>query len=289
MADFTPPDYLEEVTSPSSLTTGDIIRRRGNGKDLQGVFVKLDEDGASLLVADIVDVEAGEFLTEGAKLKIGEGDALYRYTKTFQNSDHADAARKVFLSWVLLKDHPHLHDEIVQFFEAVFSPEQILEYKKGDNLRMIFVPAQGRFKIGKFREKVDWAKVRDDKFTETLNSLADEKHITYIAFIPTDQQHKPLFYTEGTKDHEDMIKDLQKQPYSFKPTHGGHLKIVSGEDEPKRFLVDAGANELGAGVKTSVATAQIIADALHEIYPDYEFVPVHGRDAYGATSSGFGG
>lgn len=285
MSDFLAPEYLENITDFSLLKTGDIIRRNGNGKDQQGVFVR-QEDATTLLVADVIDLNGPSFIAEGGRLRVGDGERLYRYRSTFLNSSNADTARKIVQAWTLFREYPELQTKIAGFIESVYSPEQIVDLKNLENLRVLFVPTQEYFKIGKFKEKTDWNRVRDDLFRSALEALADGKHLTYIAFIPTDGSHKPLFFTIGTKPHIETLKVLGRQPYYFKPTHGGHLKIVSGRDEPKkRFVVDAGSNDLGVGVRTSLATAQMITDALGQLFPEYEFTPLPGRDAYGVQQS----
>jgi len=284
MADIN--ENIFQKVEAGSLNQGDVIRRisQNGQKDQQAMFVKQDED-QSLLVAEVLDFNQGTFLAEGGKIKLEAGDQLYRGIHTFRDSPASDDARKVLSSWMLLKDHADKQTDIQSFFETAFFPEQILDLKKQDNLKMVFIPTQERFKIGKFKEKVNWNQVREDLFTEALQNLADGKHITYIAFIPTDNHHKPLFFTIGTKPHHETHKVLEREAYYFKPTHGGHIKVVSAENEPKKFVVDAGSNTFGVGVKTSIATAELVTDALTDIYPDYEFVPLAGRDAYGIQQS----
>ena len=279
-------NIFKKIDSADSLSAGDIVRRvsQSGDKDQQGMFVKLDDD-KSLLVAEVLDINAGNYIAEGGKLRLEPTDTIYRGVNTFRSSPAAEDARKVLTAWPLLKDHADIQDQIITFFEAAYFPEQILDLKKSDNLKLVFVPTQEKFKIGKFKEKVNWNQVREEKFTQALNSLADGKHLTYIAFIPTDSNHKPLFYTIGTKPHLETHKNLEREAYYFKPTHGGHIKIVSAENEPKKFIVDAGSNEYGVGVKTSVSTAEFVTDALAEIYPDYIFQPLPGRDAYGTQQS----
>ncbi|MDH5657653.1 MAG: hypothetical protein OEZ34_17190 [Spirochaetia bacterium] len=277
---------FQKVDSADNLVSGDVIRRisQNGEKNQQAMYVKKDEDGA-LLVAEVLDFNAGTFVAEGGKIRLESTDSLYKGIHTFRDSSAAEEARKILSSWMLLKDHADISDQINAFFETAFFPEQIMDLKKTDNLKMIYIPTQERFKIGKFKEKVNWNKVREDRFTEALTALADGKHLTYIAFIPTDGNHKPLFFSIGTKPHHETHKVLQREAFYFKPTHGGHIKIVSAENEQKKFVVDAGSNEFGVGVKTSVSTAELVTDALTDIYPDYEFVPLPGRDAYGIQQS----
>lgn len=273
-----------KIQNPSELTLGTIVRRVGSGKDQQGVFVKMDTDG-SLVVADVVDLSSGNYVAEGGKLRPGESDELFRAADNFKDSAKADSARKVIQGWSLIKEHPELEAEIMQFIENAYFPSQILEYKRNDDLKKVFVPVQEKFKIGKFKEKPDWNKVRDERFKALLDSLADGKHLTYVAFIPSGTSNEPLFFSIGTKPHLETIKNLEREAFYFKPTHGGHIKIVSAENEPKKFVIDAGSNEIGYGVKTSISTAEIVAEAFSEKYPDYEFVPLPGREAYGVQQS----
>ncbi len=276
--------YLTELKDPAILAPGDIVRRTGDGKEQQGCFVRLDEN-SGLIVGDVVDLAGNNFAAEVGVLRINPGDTLCRLDRRFASDQESLSARAIVTGWSLFKDVPALQKQILIFVERVYSPSQILELDKSGSLQTLFVPIQQKFKIGKFKEKIDWEKIRDQRFRDLLESLHEEKHITYLAFIPGEQSHKPLFYSIGTKPHQETNVNLQRETFAFKPTHGGHIKIVSPrEATQKKFVVDAGSNFIGAGTYTSLPTAEMITNALHELFPEHEFVPLAGRGAHGAQS-----
>jgi hypothetical protein len=239
-----------------------------------------------MVLMNVIDPVKNEFLAEAGLVKLEGGDSLYRIKKNFSADEPSEFARQILRKWSLFREHPDLQREFMEMLECSYGPEQIIELQRREALQVLFVPLQQKYKIGKFKEKIDWDKVRDDHFASLVDSLYEGKHLTYVAFIPTDTNHKPMFYSIGTKPHIETAKNLMRESFAFKPTHGGHLKIVSGKDEiPKKFVVDAGSNDLGRGIHTSLATAESIAEALLLYFPDYEFMPLPGRQAYGIQQS----
>ncbi|MCB1166911.1 MAG: hypothetical protein KDK37_07755 [Leptospiraceae bacterium] len=281
-------EYHEEfsISDIASLQPGTIVRRMGDGKDQQGRFVKPSDDGQAMVVLEVIDLSQNEFLSEGGIVRPGPSDTLLKHKFNFETSEKAEAALQVVKNWPLYRDREDLQGAIIDFVKTAFSPEQILELKKSDDLKPLFVTIQHRFSIGRHQPKVDWEKVRWQSFQDALDSLYDGKHLTYVAFVPTDQNHDPKFFSIGTKPHVETVKQLEREEFYFKPTNGGHIKVVSATNEkPKRFIVDAGSNEYGAGVKSSISTAEVICDALEDAHPGAEYTPVKGRDAYGIQQS----
>ena len=248
--------------------------------------MKPSDDGLAMVVLDVVDLTNQEFLTEGGIIRPEEGETLLKHEHNFESSPKAEAAMQILKSWPLYRDSEKLQQPITEFVQNAFSPEEILAFKKEDNLKPLFVTIQHKFQIGRHTPKVDWEKVRWEQFQEALNALYDGKHLTYVAFIPSDQNHDPKFFSIGTKPHVETVKQLEREEYYFKPTNGGHIKVISATNEtPKRFLVDAGSNEYGAGVKSSISTAELICDMLDKEHPGAEYIPVKGRDAHGVQQS----
>lgn len=277
--EFTPADI-------PSLPAGCIVRRLGGGKDQQGRFIKPSDDGKAMVVMDVIDLSQQEYLTEGGIVRPDEGDILLRHKHHFEDSPKAEAAMQIIQGWPLYRDREELQQPITEFVQNAFSPEEILAMKKADDLKPLFVTIQHRFQIGRHTPKIDWEKVRWERFQEALDALYDGNHLTYVAFIPSDMNHDPKFFSIGTKPHVETVKQLEREEFYFKPTNGGHIKVVSALNEtPKRFLVDAGSNEYGAGVKASISTAELICDMLEKIHPGAEYIPVKGRDAYGVQQS----
>ena len=103
--------------------------------------------------------------------------------------------------------------------------------------------------------------------------------------MPQTQSSSPLFYTAGTKPHYETHMCLLAEPYAFNPSHGGHILSQKKTSDKKRFIVDAGSQYKGKGVKTPLRVAEEVTRALSRTYPGFEFVPVAGRDAFGAGQS----
>lgn len=268
-----------EVLSPMTS-----VRRIGAGKDQQGLFTRYDDSGGMILV-HVIDPSKGEFIAEAGVLTLKAGDKLYRYTDSFALSPDADAALLLLRQWPLYIKHPELHSAIELFVTTAYVPSQILALRDRDEMPILFIPIQQKFRIGRFEEKTDWSKVRKDLFRGALDTLREGEHITYLAQVPQTQSASPLFYSAGTKPHYETHMCLLAEPYGFNPSHGGHILSVKPESAKKRFIVDAGSQYKGKGVKTPFHVAKDVAAALSRTYPDFEFVPVEGRGAFGAGQS----
>ncbi len=279
--------YLKEVSDLSTIEKGSVVRRQGNGKNQQGHYVRPADEGEGLIVAEVLDLSTGEYIAEAGILRPTDGDTFYVHQSRFgQDAEKTQSALEVVKSWSLFEKSPALHQDILAFVQAAFSPEQVLAWKRNDELKNLFVPIQQKFKIGRFEEKIDYDKVREERFGEQLVALHSGKHMTYVAFIPREGSHKPMFYSIGTKPHLETLKNLEREPFAFRPNHGGHIKCVIEEaGEQKQFLVDAGSNDLGAGMHTSVAIAEMVVEALLELYPDHAYKPLPGREAFGLQQS----
>ncbi len=276
------PGFLIKISKDEPLEPGTLVRRIGGGKDQQGIFSHRTEDG--MVLHEVIDLVSGEYAAAEGLLAPGNNDSLYRYSYTFATSPVRAQALQVVADWSLLRKHPELRDRILSFAAAVFSPEQILEWKKTDTLQKLFVPIQQRFSIGKYTEKVDLRKRMVDAFRERLESLHPGDHLTYIANIPEGAIRPPSFFSAGTKPHQETHWILQNEPFSFSPTHGGHIKLASDRGS-KTLIVDAGSNYVGRGNKTTLITANAVVDALYRLYQGYYFIPVEGRGAFGTEQS----
>ncbi|MBP7605224.1 MAG: hypothetical protein KBA15_14955 [Spirochaetes bacterium] len=276
------PGFLIKIPKDEPLEPGTLVRRIGGGKDQQGVFSHRTEGG--MVLREVIDLASGEYATSEGLLAPGDNDTLYRYSHSFASSHVRAQALQVISEWSLLRKHPELRDQILSFAATVFSAEQILEMKKTDTLQKLFVPIQQRFAIGKYTEKVDWRKRMLDDFRERLDGLHPGDHLTYIANVPEGGIKPPSFFSAGTKPHQETHWVLQNEPFSFSPTHGGHIKLASDRGA-KTLIVDAGSNYVGRGNKTTLITANAVVDALYRLYQGYYFIPVEGRGAFGTEQS----
>jgi hypothetical protein len=260
------------------------VRRIGGGKDQQGLFTRYDDNGSMILV-HVIDPSKGEFIAEAGLLTLKKGDKLYRYTDSFAISPVSVDALQLLRQWPLYIQHPELHSAIEFFVTTAYVPSQILALRERDEMAVLFIPIQQKFRIGRFEEKTDWSRVRKELFRSALDTLRDGEHITYLAQVPQTQSSSPLFYTAGTKPHYETHMCLLAEPYGFNPSHGGHILFEKPESAKKRFIVDAGSQYKGKGVKTPLHVAKEVSDALSRTYPDFEFVPVEGRGAFGTGQS----
>ncbi len=276
--------HLTKIEDLDSLQRGDIVRRVGPSREQQGVFIRRDADGG-LIVCDVIDLVECSFLAEAGVMRPSPEFEIFRLGHRFGQSDNSEQARQVVRAWPLFRDNPLKQKEIMEFVESVYTTNQILDLQKAGNLRALFVPIQQKFKIGKFTEKVDWDKIRDDRFKQALEAMGEGGHMTYVAFIPGEQNHKPLFYTIGTKPHQETITALNREHFAFKPSHAGHIKLLNTIEGKKHFAVDAGSNFLGAGIHTSLPTAEMVTDALETLFPNCVFEAKAGRGAFGIQQS----
>lgn len=275
-------NYLEEIVDFSNLEPGTVVRRVSAEKIQQGRFVKISDDGRGLVVMDVIDLLTPAYAAEAGIIARGPDDKLFRHRFNFDNSPVAEKALRVVTQSGLYEANKELREQILELVQSSYSPEHILELKREERLNVLFVPVQEKFSIGKYAEKPDWNKIRTELFKEILDGMGDYDHITYVAFVPSDTHHDPMFYSYGTKPHKETMDELAKKPFAFKPNFGGHITIVSKADEvPRKFVVDAGADELGSGIQTSISTAEIVAENLERVYPENEYEAVAGRNAHG--------
>jgi hypothetical protein len=277
-------DQLKPLTKKTRIEPGTIIRRIGGGKDQQGSFLEYDEEMNYILI-NIIDMKAGSLTALEGILKPQKNDKLYYYGSGFAAGPAAEKALKIVRDWPLYKNNPRLQTQIENFVALTFVPEQIIEWSKKDSLSFLFVPIQERFRIGRFTERRNPERVCNEAFMLWLQSLHTGNHITYLALIMQQKHHVPRFYSAGTKPHEETAKLLMDEDYNFHPTHGGHIKAAGFEDGKKHFLVDAGSNYLGRGVKTPLHVSEAVAAGLKKVYPEFEFTPKEGRGAFGTEQS----
>lgn len=283
MQKFVEMGIAERIEPGSELAEGSVVRRINDEKDQQGAFMRYDDTGG-LVMVNVVDMKNNSFAAEAGILRCEVGDCLYRFTTGFANSPASSDALDILMEWALFMKHPQLQDAMKYFFTTAFVPEQVLYLKKTDDLKQIFVPLQQKFKIGKFVEVVDWDKVRYERFMEQLYQLDAGDHLTYVAMIPQTSSYKPLFYSIGTKPHQTTAESLKSEPFSFKPSHGGHIKCMENE-EGVILLVDAGSDFLGKGLKTPLRDAELVVKGLKQVYPSFYYKPLEGRGAFGSEQS----
>lgn len=277
-------DYFKQLTPSKKLKPGVILRRIGNGKDQQGSFLEYDGEGNYILI-NIIDMKNGSLAALEGVLKPRKDDTLYYCTSSFHHSALSEKALKIVREWPLFNNHPALQQQIINFVTIAYVPEQIIEMSRKDSLSLLFVPIQERFRIGRFTERRNPERVCNESFMLWLESMQRGNHITYLALILQQKHHVPRFYSAGTKPHEETAKLLMDEAFNFSPTHGGHMKAVGIENGKKHFIVDAGSNFLGRGVKTPLHVSEAVTQGLRKVYPEFEFTPMAGRGAFGTEQS----
>lgn len=277
-------DYFTPLEDPAKLQLGTIIRRLSDAKYQQGGFVKTDEEG-NLILINVIDLFKGELLANEGILRPEPSDQLYYSTSSFKNHPKADEALQIIKDWPLYRENISLQSSILQFTIITFVPEQILRWKKEDRLSMLFVPIQQKFRIGRFKERRNPDRVCKEQFKMWLDSLHDGDHITYVALVTDKKSDVPKYFSLGTKPHMVTESALMGIAYNFKPNHGGHIKASGKSNGRKHFLVDAGSDHLGRGIKTAIKDAEKVVKGLKMLYPEYEFTPLEGRGAFGHEQS----
>lgn len=277
-------NIVHELESGESFNRGDIIRRINSEKDQQGCFERYDDEGNPVLV-NVIDMRNAKFAAEAGIMRFDEEDTVYRFNDTFIKSSKANAAMTLLREWPLYKKNPDLQIPMEYFMMLSYSPIQILDFKKTSNMKFLFIPIQQKFKIGRFEEKINWNLERKKRFEDYLNSLEPGDHITYVALVPQNNSYSPMFYSVGTKPHQSTHDSLKTEPFSFEPTHGGHIKAVKDKKGNVEYIVDAGSSYLGKGIKTPLSKAEEVAKALTKLYSDKKYKPVEGRNAFGSMQS----
>jgi hypothetical protein len=278
-----PAPYLIPIPDLRLLADGALIRRLGAGTDQQALFRDAGEDG--IVVSHAIDLNKCTYEAESAVMKLRAGDNIHRYSHRFADSPARARAEQVLCEWTLFKNTPALQAQMAAFTRTLYSAEQVLDMKNADALKQLFVPLQMKFRIGKFMEKTDGARAWIGIFNARLSTLGKGDHMTYIALIPQQSSHNPCIYSAGTMPHQETHKRLDAEEFRFKPTHGGHIKCVGTTGSIKTFIVDAGSNYVGRGVKTPFSCAEAVVKVLYRLDLGHTFIPVEGRGAFGTEQS----
>lgn len=265
------------------LSKGGIVRRVNSEKDQQGMFMRYDDDGGMVLV-NVVDMKNHAYAAEAGILKPEQGDDIYVYESYFGTDRSSADALKIIQEWALFKKHKDLETSILTFITSLYSPKQLLHYRKKQYLQSVFIPVQQKFQIGKYTPVEDNSRAWLDQLQYHIEQLDSGDHITYVAFIPPNTSSNPQYYSVGTKPHETTAEALKSEPFAFKPNHGGHIKCV-GRGDNRYYLLDAGSNFLGKGHKTTLKTAEAVRKPLARLFPELTFKAVAGRDAFGQDQS----
>ena len=99
------------------------------------------------------------------------------------------------------------------------------------------------------------------------------------------KHYVPRFYSAGTKPHEETTNLLKEEAFNFHPSHGGHIKADGTKEGRKHFLVDAGSNIYGRGIKTPLHVSEQVVEGLKKVFPEFEYTPMPGRGAFGTEQS----
>lgn len=275
---------LKPLEDNNNLQPGTIIRRISASKDQQGSFLKFDKD-YNIILVNIIDMITGYLLANEGVLKKQKDDKLYYYPSTFRDSPSYAKAMKIITSWPLYINNPVLQDKIVKFISISYAPEQIVEMERNDSLNLLFVPVQQKFRIGRFTERRSPERVCNDTFLQRLQVLHQGNHITYLALVLHQKHYIPRFYSAGTRPHDETTTLLKDEEFNFHPSHGGHMRVEGTRDGKKHFLVDAGSNVYGRGVKTPLHVSEQVVEGLKKAFPEFEYTPMAGRGAFGTEQS----
>ncbi|HOD15738.1 MAG TPA: hypothetical protein PK307_12955 [Spirochaetota bacterium] len=276
--------WLKPLTGKKKLTQGVIVRRTGNGKDQQGSFLEYDRDGNIILI-NIIDLATGTLISSMGVLKPRPGDQIYYSTSSFETSPAAKKALALVREWSLFQKHARIQEQIIDFIGLSYVPEQVLKLAETNSLNFLFVPVQQKFRIGRFTERRSLERVCNDIFLQKLQVLHQGNHITYLALVLHQKHYIPRFYSAGTKPHDETTTLLKDEEFNFHPSHGGHMKVDGTRDGKKHFLVDAGSNVYGRGVKTPLHVSEQVVEGLKKVFPEFEYTAMAGRGAFGTEQS----
>ena len=276
--------WYKPLTAKKKLEPGVIIRRIGDDKDQQGSYCELDPDGNMILI-NIIDLSEGTLVASMGVLKPRKGDKVLYSSSSFGAGAASKKARAIIEQWSLFQKHANLQEQILDFIGTVYVPEQILRYSETNTLNFLFVPVQQKFRIGRFTERRSPERVCNDIFLQRLQALHRGNHITYLGLVLQQKHYIPRFYSAGTKSHEETTTLLKNEEFNFHPSHGGHIKCEGAKDGKKHFLVDAGSNVYGRGIKTPLHVSEQVVEGLKKVFPEFEYTAMAGRGAFGTEQS----
>ncbi len=283
LSKFLENNILIHLPEGAGIQPGTVVIRKGSAKEQQGCFSHYDEK--NLVLINVLDLKEKSYIAREGVLKPEDDDRIFAYTTSFRKNPNSGKALDIVRDWSLFKQNEFIQEDILRFVKTTYVPEQILELETLDDLAILFVPIQQVFRIGRFKERRDGVRVCTDRFRQWLESLNKGDHITYLAKVITGSGHRPLFYSIGTKPHQEIEKYLRSEEFNFMPTHGGHIKCIGVKGNKKEFQIDAGSDYIGRGIKTMLNVADEVARGLSRVYPSYLFIPLEGRGAFGTDQS----
>jgi hypothetical protein len=281
---FIKENILIHLPPGAGIQPGTVLVRKGSTKEQQGCFSHYNED-KNLVLINVLDLKEKSYIAREGVLKPEDSDSMFAYITSFRKNPNSHKALKIIREWSLFKTNEFIQEDILRFVRTTYVPEQILELKELDDLSTLFVPIQQVFRIGRFKERRDGIRVCIDRFGQWLESLNKGDHITYLSKVIKGSGDRPMFYSIGTKPHQEVEKYLKSEEFNFIPTHGGHIKCIGVMSNKKQFHVDAGSNYIGRGIKTTLSVAEDVAKGLNRTYPSYLFIPLEGRGAFGTEQS----
>ncbi len=277
-------NVIIQLPSGSHLQPSTVIIRKSNNQEQQGCFSHYDEE-KNLILINVLDLKEKSYLAREGVVKTEDNDSIFAYTTSFRKNPNSEKALDIVRGWSLFQINESMQEDILRFVRTTYVPEQILELEEQDDLSTLFIPIQQVFRIGEFKERRDIFRVCIDRFRQWLESLNKGEHITYLAKVIFEGSDRSLFYSIGTKPHQEIDRYLRSEEFNFIPTHGGHIKYVGMRGKKKQFHIDAGSNNDEQGIKTSLDIAQEVTEALRETYAFYEFTPLEGGEALGIDQS----
>ncbi len=277
-------NILIQLPSGSRLQPSTVIILKGSNKEQQGCFSHYDEE-RNLILINLLDLKEKSYLAREGVVKPDDNDSIFAYTTSFRKNPNSERALDMVRSWSLFKINESIQEDILRFVRTTYVPEQILELKEQDDLSTLFIPIQQVFRIGRFKERRDIFRVCIDRFRQWLESLNKGDHITYLAKVINESSDSSLFYSIGTKPHQETDRHLRNEEFNFIPTHRGHIKCVGIRGKKKQFHINAGSNYDREGVITLLNVAEEVAKALRKTYPLYEFTPLDGREVFGTEQN----
>jgi hypothetical protein len=255
------------------------------GKDTAHIARFHSRDDDALILENVIDMNATNFITDRGLLIPADHDKLYLFDSVWAKDEDSQNALGIVQRWLLYRELPHMQKHIIKFVTNSFAPAFIIFLEEMEALKHVFIPVQQRLRIGRFSEKVLWEELNIHRFHSMLKDLVPNQHITYMGYLPQGIARRPMFYSNGIITHLETDMKLKNEPFLYPSNCGGNIKFLKEHQNRKYFLVDAGASYKGNGVKSTLEEANAIIGYLKKLYPEFRFIPIEGRGAIGSRCS----
>lgn len=264
----------------SFLTKGTFIIRISETDHLieLGKFCGYKNENA-IILKNIIDLKNNEYFAESGILKITSKDEIFIIENRKYTHEQLKRFIRIIKNWALFPKLLKNREKYINFILSTFPYEFIFWCEENLLLNHIFIPVQQKFKIGKYSNFSKWEDYNHSNFKWRLDKLYNDDYITYMGRIPVCAGDRMFFYSKGKFSHIETEHKLKCEPVIYDTNCGGSIKCVKNINNVKFFVVDAGSTYKGKGALATFGEADIVADYLNKMYPEFVFMPARGRKA----------